>query len=79
MTKGQFINGFKIVIEPAIDRVEIPLSSFQPFVDGVREVADDYDIHTDEVEEFLQRHRDEFEDIIGFRISLQPNNGGWHD
>ena len=71
MTKNQFLNNFKIVIEPAIDRIEIPLSSFQPFVEAVKDVADDYDIHTDEVEEFLERHREEFEDLIGQKVTLE--------
>ena len=75
MTKNQFLNNFKIVIEPAIDRIEIPLSSFQPFVEAVKDVADDYDIHTDEVEEFLERHREEFDGLIGQKVSLQAGEG----
>lgn len=75
MTKNQFLNNFKIVIEPVIDRIEIPLSSFQPFVEAVKDVSDDYDIHTDEVEEFLERHREEFEGLIGQKVSLQAGEG----
>ena len=71
MTKNHFLNDFKIVIEPVIDRIEIPLSSFQPFVEAVKDVADDYDIHTDEVEQFLERHRSELENLIGQKVSLE--------
>ena len=71
MTKNQFLNNFKIVIEPAIDRIEIPLSSFQPFVEAVKDVADDYDIHTDEVEQFIERHRSELENLIGQKVTLE--------
>ena len=75
MTKNHFLNNFKIVIEPAIDRIEIPLSSFQPFVEAVKDVADDYDIHTDEVEQFLERHREEFDDLITQKVSCQAGEG----
>ena len=75
MTKNQFLNNFKIVIEPVIDRIEIPLSSFQPFVEAVKDVADDYNIHTDEVEQFLERHREEFDDMITQKVSLQAGEG----
>ena len=71
MTKNQFLNNFKIVIEPVIDRIEIPLSSFQPFVEAVKDVADDYDIHTDEVEQFIERHRSELENLIGQKVTLE--------
>ena len=71
MTKNHFLNNFKIVIEPAMDRIEIPLSSFQPFVEAVKDVADDYDIHTDEVEQFIERHRSELENLIGQKVTLE--------
>lgn len=71
MTKNHFLNNFKIVIEPAMERIEIPLSSFQPFVEAVKDVADDYDIHTDEVEQFIERHRSELENLIGQKVTLE--------
>ena len=75
MTKDTFLKNFKIVIEPAIERIEIPLSSFAPFVEAVRDVADDYDIHTEEVEQFIERHREEFEGLIGQKVSLESKLG----
>lgn len=70
MTKNEFLANWKIVIEPTTERIEIPLSSFSPFVGAVRDVADDYDISVDDIERFIERNIGAFDGMIRQRISV---------
>lgn len=77
MTKNNWLEGFSIVVEPVIDRIEIPLSSFTPFINAVAEVDDEYDISWDMMETFLDRHKEEIRGMIGEKISIQSKKAPW--
>jgi hypothetical protein len=71
MTKKELLDDYMIVIEPKLDRVEIDLNGFIPFLNSVEDVSDDYNISETNLTEFLSYNIRELSGMIGEKIHIE--------